>query len=114
MSHAGIFCQYGWGITSIAVVRGQVNQRTPLPKPLTGPHENPSMVYELEITLRHIEPRVWRLFTVPATITLEQLHEAIIIVMGGGGDICGTSTLTGHSTEVPMQWKMVSGQKPIA
>ena len=54
------------------------------------------MVYELEITLRHIEPRVWRLFTVPATITLEQLHEAIIIVMGWRGghlwnfDINGT------------------------
>lgn len=37
---------------------------------------------ELEITLRHITPRIWRLFVVPGSIKLHKLHAVIQTVMG--------------------------------
>ena len=39
-------------------------------------------IYELEIELLRIEPRIWRRVWVPGTITLAQLHEVIQIAMG--------------------------------
>ena len=42
-------------------------------------------LYELEVTLSHIEPRIWRLFTVPSTISLFELHRAILAAMGWYG-----------------------------
>lgn len=38
--------------------------------------------YLLSITLIDIEPHIWRRFVVPATITLDRLHDVIQIVMG--------------------------------
>ena len=39
-------------------------------------------IYLLKIELLEIEPVIWRRFTVPATITLDRLHDVIQIVMG--------------------------------
>lgn len=39
-------------------------------------------VYELEIWLMGIEPRIWRRFAVPANIKLPRLHDVIQEVMG--------------------------------
>jgi hypothetical protein len=38
--------------------------------------------YLLKIQLLDIEPSIWRRFVVPASITLDRLHDAIQIVMG--------------------------------
>ncbi len=81
----------------------QVEGKNPPPKPgnppsksYTDQQKNPATVYELEVSLQYVAPRVWRLFTVPGTITLRQLHEALLAVMGWTGghlwefDIHGT------------------------
>jgi hypothetical protein len=39
-------------------------------------------VWRLKITLLHLDPPIWRRFTVPDSITLARLHEVIQIVMG--------------------------------
>jgi hypothetical protein len=39
-------------------------------------------IYELEIELLRIEPKIWRRVLVPGTITLGQLHHVIQIAMG--------------------------------
>ena len=38
--------------------------------------------YALKIVLLDIQPEIWRRFVVPATITLDRLHDVIQIVMG--------------------------------
>jgi len=38
--------------------------------------------YLLKIYLLDIEPEIWRLFVVPARITLDRLHDVIQVVMG--------------------------------
>jgi hypothetical protein len=38
--------------------------------------------YLLKIQLLDIEPAIWRRFTVPASITLDRLHDVVQIVMG--------------------------------
>jgi hypothetical protein len=38
--------------------------------------------YLLRVQLFETEPTIWRLFTVPADITLDRLHDVIQIVMG--------------------------------
>lgn len=39
-------------------------------------------LYLLKISLLEIEPVIWRRFVVPASITLDRLHDVIQIVMG--------------------------------
>ena len=39
-------------------------------------------ICELLVTLRHVEPSVWRRVHVPAALTLGELHEALQIVLG--------------------------------
>lgn len=39
-------------------------------------------LYQLKIQLLDIEPVIWRRFVVPASITLDRLHDVIQIVMG--------------------------------
>ena len=39
--------------------------------------------YQLKIRLLGIEPEIWRRFSVPASISLDRLHDVIQIVMGG-------------------------------
>jgi len=39
-------------------------------------------MYLLKIRLLDIEPEIWRRFVVPASITLDRLHDVIQIVMG--------------------------------
>ena len=39
-------------------------------------------LYLLEIKLLEIEPEIWRRFVVPASITLDRLHDVIQMVMG--------------------------------
>lgn len=38
--------------------------------------------YLLKIQLLDIEPSIWRRFVVPASITLDRLHDVIQVVMG--------------------------------
>ncbi len=49
---------------------------------MTKPTKTTETIYELEITLREITPRIWRRFAVPGHITLATLHEIIQVVMG--------------------------------
>lgn len=42
----------------------------------------PKQIYQLEIWLAEIEPRIWRKFEVPSDIRLDKLHEVIQDVMG--------------------------------
>ena len=42
----------------------------------------PKQIYQLEIWLDEIEPRIWRKFEVPSDIRLDKLHEVIQTVMG--------------------------------
>lgn len=39
-------------------------------------------LYLLEISLLEIEPPIWRRFTVPASISLDRLHDVLQIIMG--------------------------------
>lgn len=39
-------------------------------------------LYQLKITLKGVDPTVWRVFVVPANITLDRLHDVAQIVMG--------------------------------
>ena len=43
------------------------------------------LIYEVQVTLTQIEPSIWRRFTVPASIHLDQFHEALLAVMGWFG-----------------------------
>lgn len=38
--------------------------------------------YQLKITLKDVSSPIWRSFVVPASITLDRLHDVIQIVMG--------------------------------
>jgi hypothetical protein len=44
--------------------------------------KKPEKIYQLEIWLNEIEPRIWRKFEVPADIRLDKLHGVIQDVMG--------------------------------
>ena len=48
----------------------------------TGPAELTRDIYELEIELVDIEPRIWRRIAIPASATLVALHRAIQVTMG--------------------------------
>jgi hypothetical protein len=39
-------------------------------------------MYLLKVRLLDIEPEIWRSFVVPASITLDRLHDVIQIAMG--------------------------------
>ena len=39
-------------------------------------------LYLLKIRVVYIEPEIWRRFVVPASITLDRLHDVIQIIMG--------------------------------
>jgi hypothetical protein len=41
-----------------------------------------SRLYLLKISLVDLEPQIWRRFVVPASITLDRLHDVIQIAMG--------------------------------
>jgi len=59
-----------------AKAKADANKSTPEPA---------SLVYELEVSLLEVTPRVWRRFTIPDSLTLSQLSRAIQIVMGWSG-----------------------------
>ena len=40
------------------------------------------MIYEFKVTLRYVRPPVWRRIQLPGSISLEELHDALQIVMG--------------------------------
>jgi hypothetical protein len=46
---------------------------------------SPENIYSIRVTLRCIEPRIWREFLVPDSYTLGDLHEVLYRVMGWGG-----------------------------
>jgi hypothetical protein len=39
-------------------------------------------VYQIKVTLQHIEPPIWRRIEVPRNVTLRDLHEILQIIMG--------------------------------
>jgi hypothetical protein len=53
-------------------------------EPKTAPPrgDGSDAVYQLKITLLDTSPPIWRRFALPATATLETLHQVIQIVMG--------------------------------
>ncbi len=46
------------------------------------PPDSAGSIYQLKITLRAIEPPIWRRVQVPATMTLPRLHRVFQVVMG--------------------------------
>ncbi len=58
--------------------------RSSTPKRAKASPKNPELAYtvQLKITLRHIQPRIWRSFYVPGDIRLDRLHNVIQVVMG--------------------------------
>lgn len=44
--------------------------------------KKPEKIYQLEIWLNEVEPRIWRKFEVPYNIRLDKLHDVIQTVMG--------------------------------
>jgi hypothetical protein len=54
----------------------------PRPRRKAKPANLAASTVRLEITLRYIEPRIWRSFEVPGDITLDCLHDVIQVVMG--------------------------------
>lgn len=44
--------------------------------------KQPAEIYQIEITLLGSQPRIWRRFAVPASMTLAKLHDVIQIIMG--------------------------------
>src|SRR5512140_950329 len=60
-----------------------------------------SAVYRLEITLRDVEPRVWRRLEVPATVTLQRLHAIIQTAMGWEDRHLFEFRAGGHAYGVP-------------
>jgi hypothetical protein len=44
--------------------------------------ENPNEIYQIKIALLYTKPPIWRRLLVPATLTLEQLHDVLQLAMG--------------------------------
>jgi len=44
--------------------------------------ENPNEIYQIKVTLLYTKPPIWRRLLVPATLTLEQLHDVLQLAMG--------------------------------
>ena len=44
--------------------------------------ENPDEIYQIKVTLLGTSPPIWRRLLVPATLTLEQLHDVLQLAMG--------------------------------
>ncbi|MGC8495041.1 MAG: plasmid pRiA4b ORF-3 family protein [Syntrophobacteraceae bacterium] len=42
----------------------------------------PSLVFQLKVILKGIEPAIWRSILVPGSITLHKFHKILQIVMG--------------------------------
>jgi hypothetical protein len=44
--------------------------------------ENPEEIYQIKVTLLGTSPPIWRRLLVPATLTLEQLHDVLQLAIG--------------------------------
>lgn len=69
---------------SVAVVRQPMPlNRHNAPMPRSRPESaSPARIVRLRIVLQEVEPPVWRRIEVPATITLIQLSEVLLVTMG--------------------------------
>lgn len=54
-------------------------------------------VYQLKVTLRWIEPPIWRRFVVPWEITLKELHQILQAMFDWGEDLLHEFTIHGDS-----------------
>lgn len=61
----------------------------------------PTKIYQLEIWLNEIEPRIWRKFEVPANIKLDKLHEVIQEVMGWMNSHLHSFNVDGYEYSTP-------------
>jgi hypothetical protein len=59
------------------VARAVLVAEAPVPRPT-----RPVPSFELEVTLRDVEPRVWRRIVVPESLTLRGLHDVLQVAMG--------------------------------
>jgi hypothetical protein len=42
-------------------------------------------IFQIKVTLKGVRPPIWRRFLVPATITLDEFHTVLLVVMGWDG-----------------------------
>jgi hypothetical protein len=66
---------------AVDLARAALRADDPAPAAPRRPAE-PVPALELEITLRDVEPRVWRRIVVPEAVTLRQLHDLLQVAMG--------------------------------
>ena len=98
---------YAWVLDSKSSTAKKSKPKRSTSIPPKNEKDTASTIYILEVTLEYVEPKVWRLFTVPGTITLSQLHEALLVVMGWEGrhawefDVQGTHYGDSFAAEDP-------------
>jgi hypothetical protein len=67
-----------------------------------APHTSPPLIYQLKITLKDIEPPIWRRVWVDKNATLSHLHWVIQIAMGWTNSHLHSFTIQGVGYGVPM------------
>ncbi len=52
---------------------------------MPGKSKPPQLIYQIKVTLNHVQPAIWRRFQVDAARTLSHLHNVLQTVMGWDG-----------------------------
>jgi hypothetical protein len=60
-------------------------------------------IYQLKVTLKYIQPPIWRRIQVPSGITLADLHDILQIVMGWENDHLHEFSIGRRRFEAPME-----------
>jgi hypothetical protein len=72
----------GRGKPRVPTRRPQVEPSTRHPSALPAVEVEPGSAVRLTVTLRWIDPRIWRRVVVPASLSLAELHSIVQLVMG--------------------------------
>ncbi len=72
-------------LETIQLLQEEMKERTMYGRAMPGRTGNDAtgrISYQMKVTLRGLEPRIWRRFLVPGDYTLEKLHRVLQVVMG--------------------------------